>query len=101
MEQHLIFDRQTPSAALLEKVSGMAKNALETGKKPLLWLAGYYSSVLGRAVSLRLTLHLLNAQAAFALAAFPAESPLVLRAAFMGWFLHAVCKCRRELQAAS
>lgn len=57
-------------------------------------LAGYYSQVLGTKVSLRHTLLLLNAQAAFLLTVFPADLPLLLRFVSLGWLVSALLKCR-------
>ena len=65
--------------------------------KPVEMLRKYYSSVLERDLDMRQTWLLLNAQASFAFAVLPVESPLLLRAVCCGWFLHAVLKCREEL----
>lgn len=64
-------------------------------KAPIAALAKYYSHVLEREISIRQTLLLLNAQAAFVFAAFPADGPFALRALCCGWFAYAVLKCKQ------
>ena len=63
--------------------------------KVLAPLSRYYSGVLGTKVSARQTLLLVNAQAAFAMAVFPADCHLALRAVCVCWLASALLKCRR------
>lgn len=89
----LLVSEQLPEERLrhlLRTVSGKLKMPLE-------WLRKYYSAVLERKISMRQTLLLLQAQAAFVMAVFPAAGPLLLRAAFCGWFAYAVLLCRKAL----
>lgn len=58
----------------------------------------YYSDVLGQTVSMRQTLHLINAQLAFICTVFPATCPFVVRLLFFFWFLSALLKCRNSLK---
>ena len=62
---------------------------------PVEWLGRYYSYVLGKPISRSQTSRLVEAQVAFALCALPTECPLLLRAAFLGWFAWGVWKCKK------
>lgn len=74
-----------------------------TDKARRLWLSvsrrvcGYYSSVLERELSPRQTALIINAQAAFIVAVFPVEGPLLLRIAAMTWLICALLKCKAEI----
>ena len=81
--------RETTTVAAMQQAMATAKKAADR-------LCKYYSDVLERDLNLRQTWLLVNAQLAFACAVLPAESPLLLRAACCGWFLHAVLKCREN-----
>lgn len=86
------------TAILVNKsISGNLQQLSMLVRKPMVMLRAYYSHILERNLNMRQTWSLLNAQAAFFFAAFPADGPLMLRAACCLWFLHAVMKCRREL----
>ena len=85
-------------------ISKSTKNTIETIKsiantamKPVNWLSTYYSSVLGRKISTKQTLLLLNAQAAFTMTAFPTEAPFVVRIICLTWFIKSVLACKRAL----
>lgn len=65
-------------------------------RMPVELLRRYFSCCVGHEVSLRQTWIVLRAQAAFVLAVFPTECPLLLRTAFAAWFLIAVIKCRNS-----
>ncbi|MBO4827779.1 MAG: hypothetical protein J5506_11215 [Prevotella sp.] len=73
------------------------KKAFETMKKTINPIRKYYSSVLERPLDTRQTLLLIHSQVAFALAAFPVECPLLLRAAFALWFGWSVRVCKQNL----
>lgn len=78
-------------------IAAAMQQVMETAKKPAKRLCRYYSSVLERQLNLRQTWLLVNAQLAFTFAVLPVESPMLLRAACCGWFLHAVLKCKEAL----
>ena len=75
-------------------IAAAMQQVMETAKKAAERLCRYYSSVLERQLNLRQTWLLVNAQLAFTFAVLPVESPMLLRAACCGWFLHAVLKCK-------
>jgi len=82
----------------VEMTSTNVINTIISGMKaPVSMLADYYSAVLERKIDVRQTLHLLNAQAAFAMTVFPVDGPLAVRALCLAWFVGAVLKCRRVL----
>ncbi len=60
-------------------------------------LARYYSEILGRKVSPSQVITLLNAQAAFVFAVFPADMSFVLRAVGVLWLASAMHSCRHLL----
>lgn len=62
---------------------------------PVEWLGRYYSYVLGKPINRTQTLRLIETQVAFALCVLPTECPLLLRAAFLGWFAWGVWKCKK------
>lgn len=75
--------------------TSMATMAAKAVKRLIAPVANYYSSVLGTKVSTRQALLLTNAQAAFAMAVFPADCHLALRAVCVCWLASALLKCRR------
>ncbi|MGN0068327.1 MAG: ATP-binding protein [Prevotella sp.] len=68
-----------------------------TFKSPVEWLRQYYCSVLNRPFTMRQTLLLVNAQAAFFFTVFPVAGPWLLRLACAVWMVHALLKCRKEI----
>ena len=60
-------------------------------------LGRYYADVLERPVNRRQTWHLLHAQLAFLMVAFPVECPLLLRMLFAAWFVTAVKMCKQAM----
>ena len=90
MEKNIALIENTNLSEQLQRIANAVRMPVEQ-------LRNYYSKVLERNLNMRQTWSLLNAQAAFFFAAFPADGPLMLRAACCLWFLHAVMKCRREL----
>lgn len=78
---------------VMEAVANMARLL----HQPAEWLRAYYSRVLERDITMRQTALLVNAQAAFAVAFFPVEAPLMARVAGLLWVGSALLKCRREL----
>ena len=94
MEKNMILEANLAHYNLGKETVKTISKKVELMKKPIKMLQGYYSMVLEREVSMRQTLLLVNAQAAFACAVLPFECPMLLRAACCGWFLHAVLKCR-------
>lgn len=65
--------------------------------KPICLFASYYSAVLGREISMRQTLLLLNAQLAFVFTVMPVDAHLIGRAVCCVWFLRAVTAYRKAL----
>lgn len=88
----------------VNSASEMRINNLFAGVKkgimfPIVWLSQYYSAVLNKEISVKTTLQLLNAQAAFALAVFPANAPFILRVVCTAWFATAISGCKRSLKS--
>ena len=65
---------------------------------PVKLLARYYSSELGRKVSERQTLRLIEVQAAFFAGVFPADCNVALRLAAAAWFVSALLRCHRAMK---
>lgn len=65
-------------------------------RMPIEKLQKYYSNVLGEKLTLRQTLCLINAQAAFFMTVLPGECPLLLRSVFLVWLLDALLRCKRS-----
>jgi hypothetical protein len=89
----LLVSEQLPE----ERLRHLMQTVSSKAKMPMEWLRRYYSAVLEREISLHQTFLLLQAQAAFVMAVFPVAGPLLLRAAFCGWFAYAVWQCRKAL----
>lgn len=73
----------------------MSKTA-KAVRMPIEKLQKYYSNVLGEKLTLRQTLCLINAQAAFFMTVLPGECPLLLRSVFLAWLLNALLRCKRS-----
>lgn len=87
-----------PSSNLhLHQFRQVIRQAVETAKAPFNALRRYYGAVLGKEISARQTWLLLKVQAAFVLAGFPMESPVLLRLACVAWFVQTLLACRRSL----
>ena len=65
---------------------------------PVILLSQYYSAVLNKDISTKVTFQLLNAQAAFALAVLPSEAPFLFRVFCSLWFALAVNGCKKGLK---
>lgn len=74
--------------------TGMAETVANVLRTPFEWLRKYYSAVLGKEIGYARMLRMLHAQAAFIIAAFPVDGPLMLRAACCLWFLCALRSCK-------
>ncbi len=59
-------------------------------------LTQFYSEILGEKVSLSQALALLNAQAAFVFAIFPADMSFALRAVGLAWLVSALLNCKKS-----
>lgn len=92
MENQLTFSSGCPRSGRL------SASIMNIVKRPLASLRKYYAAVLGRDISTQQTRWLLEAQVAFALTAFPVESPLMVRIACCVWFVLSVLKCRKALR---
>lgn len=64
--------------------------------RPLQAIANYYSRMLEQPVSVRQTLHLINAQMAFVMTVF-VDSPILFRALCAAWLVVALLKCKSVL----
>lgn len=94
MEKNLFFTTnavEDKSFELAELVRGIS----EWAATPVRLLAGYYSSVLGKEVSMRQTRLIIEAQAAFFAGIFPADFSIVARLLFIAWFISAARRCRK------
>jgi hypothetical protein len=91
MNNEMTMTASGVKTAQVMKMVAMAIN------RPLNVLSLYYGNVLGRKMSIKQTLCLLNAQVAFIMAVFPACS-LFLRVLFVVWLVTAVMKCREMLR---
>lgn len=81
------------AAETMNMSDGTAKVA-STVRRIIAPLARYYSHVLGTEISMRQTLLLVNAQAAFFITVFPADCHLLVRLGCLAWLVSAVMKCR-------
>lgn len=79
-----------------DKVRGSADMAAKSVRKALMPIVRYYSRVLGEELSIRQTLLLINAQAAFFMTVFPVDCSLVMRGLCAAWLVSALVKCRRS-----
>ena len=77
----------------------LVTKAIEVLNNSVQPLSKYYSAVLERDINGRQTWHLLHAQLAFFMVAFPVECPLLLRMAFAAWFVLSVRLCKQELSS--
>lgn len=77
----------------------LVSKAVETLNHSVEPVRKYYSDVLERPVDRRQMWHLLHAQVAFMMVAFPVECPLLLRAVFAAWFVVSVKMCRQALRS--
>lgn len=59
-------------------------------------LTQFYSELLGEKVTFAQVLAILNAQAAFVFAIFPADISFVLRAVGLAWLVSALLNCKRS-----
>lgn len=62
---------------------------------PVRWLRGYYSEALGRRLSMRQTLHLINAQTAVFVTLAIGDAPLAAHAVCLAWTACAVAGYRK------
>ncbi len=59
-------------------------------------LTQFYSEILGEKVSMSQALSLLNAQAAFIFAIFPADMSLLMRGVGLAWLVSALLNCKKN-----
>ena len=64
--------------------------------RPLQAIANYYSRMLEQPVSVRQTLHLINAQLAFVMTVF-VDSPILFRVFCAAWLVVALLRCKNVL----
>ena len=92
--------RHTPSIqpsaihAILQALRTACCGTKKAAAYPLEWLRQYYSGVLHKDVSTRLTLRLLHAQTAFVMAVFPSYDSLAVHVAAAVWLVWAASRCR-------
>ena len=85
---------------ILQNDERMLLNVAQTVRKPFVWLANYYSKILGKEIHIKETLLLLNVQCAFLFTVFPINCSLFLRAPCLYWFCHALMTCKKAVIAA-
>lgn len=96
MEKNLILTTNESRAISMKETAGNHLRLLaQSAGKPVEWLRKYYSHVLEKPISRKQTWLMIEAQVAFALGILPMDSPLWLRAVYMGWFAWSVRKCKR------
>lgn len=78
---------------LTASAANLTANIANAARIPVELLRKYFSACLGHEVSIRQTWLIVQAQAAFILAAFATECPLVTRAMFAVWFLVSAVRC--------
>ncbi|WP_232369782.1 MULTISPECIES: hypothetical protein [Prevotella] len=81
----------------LQDIRRLLRQVVQVMCIPFTLLRRYYGTVLDKEISTRQTWQLLNVQAAFVLAGFPMESPVLIRLACIAWFVQALRVCRRSL----
>lgn len=86
------------SASLFIQAAEALRSIKKTAIRPFELMRRYYSHVLERQVTMRQTLHLTHAQAAFFAAFLPAYAPVVVRIICIAWFAIAAHKCYHAMK---
>lgn len=94
MEKNItIANSQRTAMTIIEIVT----NLISIISRPVALLSLYYSHCLGREITIKQTWLLLNAQAAFFMAAFPVSCAWTLRFICIAWLLYSLKLCKNNL----
>lgn len=94
MEKNITISVSQSTAMTIMEI---VMNLISIISRPIALLSLYYSHCLDREISIKQTWILLNAQAAFAMAAFPVSCPWMMRLTCIAWLLHALYLCKKNL----
>ncbi len=97
MEKNIILTANTSVENKPFELSELVKGIKEWFSTPVRLLAAYYSSVLGRKVTMRQAWLLIETQTAFFAGVFPADINIALRLMFVAWFVTAVMRCKKAI----
>ncbi len=97
MEKNIILTANTSVENKQFELTELVKGIKEWFSTPVRLLATYYSSVLGRKVTMRQSWLLIVAQVAFFAGIFPADINIALRLMFVAWFITAIMRCKKAL----
>lgn len=92
MKEEMILATGASAQSKVQTAMEIVSKAVRRALAPIV---RYYSRVLGNELTVRQTLLLINAQAAFFMAVFPTDCPLVMRGLCVAWLVSALLKCRR------
>ena len=101
MEKNIIItmensdDKSFELAQLARNLILWMRLLMEWLSMPVRILSGYYSSVLGREVSIKQTWALIEVQTAFFAGIFPADISVFVRLLMAAWFLYALGRCKK------
>lgn|SRR5574344_559904 len=93
MEKEILFNG---NVLVAKRDVHLFKGIVSLIKLPILKLMQYYSYILGKDITIKQTLLLLNVQFAFLFAVFPVNLSIVLRVVFAVWFITALLQCGRS-----
>jgi len=80
-----------------KKIALWWKSIRDSILKPAVWLQKYYSQILEKEISMKQTIMLVKAQAAFFIGVLPTdECPLSVRTVFLAILLWYVWKCKKS-----
>lgn len=97
MEKNVAFNAEVTereSLDLFELFNRLGRWAAE----PVAILRDFYAECLERDLTMGQTWHLIEAQAAFFMAAIPVDISIVARVLLLGWFVSALCRCRKAMK---
>ena len=86
MEKNIILTADTATENKAFELTELVKGIAGWFSTPVRLLASYYSSILGKKVSVRQTWLLVEVQTAFFAGIFPVDMSIVLRLMFVAWF---------------
>lgn len=97
MEKNIILTANVSVENKSFELTELVKGIKEWLSTPVRLLAAYYSSVLGRKVTMRQSRLLIETQLAFFAGIFPADISIALRLMFVAWFFLAVMRCKKAM----
>lgn len=97
MEKNIILTADTATENKAFELTELVKGIAGWFSTPVRLLASYYSSILGKKVSVRQTWLLVEVQTAFFAGIFPVDMSIVLRLMFVAWFFWAVMRCKKAM----